>query len=88
MKFTIKDFFSKCDQIPSFKRIWSYLLKKSVMENFIYCTVTIPGYCKYLFPEHILYILYIISLNFYYSSMKKVTALKNSLNEYVLFLHF
>ena len=28
MKFSIKDFFSKCDKIPSFLRIWSHLLKK------------------------------------------------------------
>ena len=34
MKFSIKDFFSKFDQIHSFLRIWSHLLKKSVMENF------------------------------------------------------
>ena len=34
-KFPITDFFSKCDQILSFLRIWSHLLKKSVMENFI-----------------------------------------------------
>ena len=27
------DFFSKCDQIRSFLRIWSHLLKKSLMEN-------------------------------------------------------
>ena len=36
MKFSIKDFFSKCDQIRSFLRIWSYLLKKFLMENFIF----------------------------------------------------
>ena len=29
MKFPIKDFFSKCDQIHSKLRIWSHLLKKS-----------------------------------------------------------
>ena len=34
MKFFIKDFFSKCDQICSFLWIWSHLLKKSLMENF------------------------------------------------------
>ena len=34
MKFSIKDFFSKCDQIRSFLWIWSHLLKKSLMENF------------------------------------------------------
>ena len=31
MKFSIKDFFNKCDQIRSFLRIWSYLLKKYLM---------------------------------------------------------
>ena len=39
MKFSVKDFFSKCDQIRSFLRIWSHLLKKSLMENFIFCAV-------------------------------------------------
>ena len=39
MKFFIKDFFSKCDQIRSFLRIWSHLLTKSLMENFIFCAV-------------------------------------------------
>ena len=39
MKFPIKDFFSKYDQIRSFLRIWSYLLKKSLKENFIFCPV-------------------------------------------------
>ena len=38
MKFSIKDFFSKCEQIRSFLRIWSHLLKKSIMENFIFCS--------------------------------------------------
>ena len=39
MKFFIKDFFSKYDQIRSFLWIWSHLLKKSLMENFIFCEV-------------------------------------------------
>ena len=34
MKFSNKDFFSKCDQIRRKLRIWSHLLKKSLMENF------------------------------------------------------
>ena len=38
MTFSIKDFFGKCDQICSFQPIWSHLLKKSFMENFI-CAV-------------------------------------------------
>ena len=37
LKFSIKDFFSKCDQILSLLRIWSHLLKKSLMENFSFC---------------------------------------------------
>ena len=39
MKFSIRDFFSKCEQIRSFLRIWSHLLKKPLMENFIFCAV-------------------------------------------------
>ena len=39
MKFSIKDFFSKCDQILSFPQIWSHLRKNSVMENYIFCAV-------------------------------------------------
>ena len=38
-KFSITDFVSKCDQICRKLRIWSHLLKKSVMENFIFCAV-------------------------------------------------
>ena len=41
MKFSIKDFFSKCDQIRRKLRIWSHLLKKSLMENFIFCAVLV-----------------------------------------------
>ena len=39
MKLSIKDFFSKYDQIHSSLRIWSHLLKKSLTENFIFSTV-------------------------------------------------
>ena len=39
MKFFIKDLFSKCDQIRGFLRIWSHLLKKSLIENFVFCAV-------------------------------------------------
>ena len=38
-KFPIKEFFSKCDQVRRKLRIWSHLLKKYLMENFIFCTV-------------------------------------------------
>ena len=36
MKFFIKDFFSKFDQICSFLRIESHLLDKSFMKNFLF----------------------------------------------------
>ena len=40
MKLSIKDVFNKCDQICSFLWIWSHLLKKPLMENFILYSVT------------------------------------------------
>ena len=40
MKFSNEESFRKYDQIRSFLRIWSHLLKKSLMENFIFCEVT------------------------------------------------
>ena len=56
-KFSIKDFFSKCDQIRNFLcflRIWAHLLKKSLIENFIFCTVH---------PIHILLAWYEVKTN-------------------------
>ena len=45
-KFSIKDFFSKCDQILRSLRIWSHLLIKYLMENFLFCVVKkLPGDC-------------------------------------------
>ena len=32
--FFVKDFFSRCDQIRSVLKIWSHILKKSLMKNF------------------------------------------------------
>ena len=39
IKFPIKDFFSKCDQILKKLFFCPHLLKKSLMENFIFCAV-------------------------------------------------
>ena len=39
IKFSIKNVLSTCDQIHRKLRIWSHLLKKSLMENFIFCSV-------------------------------------------------
>ena len=41
LKFSIKDFFSKCDQIRRKLQVWSHLLKKSLIENFIFCAVSL-----------------------------------------------
>ena len=46
----MKDFFSKCDQIRSL-RSWSHLLKKSLIENFIFSAGLVgQNFNKYL-PE-------------------------------------
>ena len=39
MKFSIKDFFSKYNQIRRKLRVWSHLLKKYLMANFIFRAV-------------------------------------------------
>ena len=46
MKSPVKDFFNKCDQMRSFLKIWSHLLKKSLIEN---CIVFLLGLSK-IFP--------------------------------------
>ena len=43
--FSIKDFFSKFDQICRKLRIWSHLLKKSLMETLIFCAVIAQEKC-------------------------------------------
>ena len=49
MKFSSKNFFSKCGQIRRKLRLWSHLLKKSLMENFIFCAVT---QCRPQYPAN------------------------------------
>ena len=39
MEFSKKNFFSKCDQIRRKLRVWSYIIKKPLMENLIFCPV-------------------------------------------------
>ena len=53
MKFCTKDFFSKCDQIRRKLRIWSHLLKKSLIENFIFCAVTCTLQAMQNVPVHL-----------------------------------
>ena len=47
MKFSIKDFFRKCEQIRRKLRIWSNLLKKPLMKKLIFCAVMALS----LFPD-------------------------------------
>ena len=44
MKFSIKDFFGKCDQIRRNLQIWSHLLKKSLLENFIFLCAVLKAF--------------------------------------------
>ena len=44
MMLSIKDSFIKCDQIRRKLQIWSHLLKKSLMKNFIFCAVKVRYY--------------------------------------------
>ena len=41
MKFPVKGFISKCDEIRWKLQLWSHLLNKSLMENFIFRAVNI-----------------------------------------------
>ena len=55
MEFSIKDFFIKCDQIRSFARIWSHLLKKCLIKTSFFCAVFVAkayGNC-HLFTDNL-----------------------------------
>ena len=51
MTFSTKEFFIKCDQIRRKLPIWSHLLKKTLMENFIFCAVSVFMSWKHLKPS-------------------------------------
>ena len=61
LKFSIKDFFCKCDQIRSKLRIRSHLLKKLLMENFIFCVVKLVT-CLILFWKSVIMIFHACSI--------------------------
>ena len=48
MKFPTKDLFSKSYQMSRKLRIWSHLMKKSLVENFIFCAVSETFCCPNL----------------------------------------
>ena len=73
MKFFVKDFFSKYDQIRSFLRIWSHLLKKNpLMENFIFCVVDIIDKLFLLIRPQV------VIKNFYYKKTDLFMVLCNT----------
>ena len=81
MKFSIKDFCSKCDQIRSFLRIWSHLLKKSLMENFIFCAVIQANISSVVANDLICNLSKIIYSDFH-RKIKIVLTLKQKLKMY------
>ena len=54
MMFFYKDFFRKCNQIRNFPRIWSHLLKKTIIKNFILRALNVLSYCWNLRPANYL----------------------------------
>ena len=50
MEFSIKDFLRKCGV---FLRIWLHLLKKSLMENFIFLRCDFPSNEQQLRPQEL-----------------------------------
>ena len=66
MKFSIMDFFIKCNQIHRKLRIWLHLLKKSLMENFIVCAVHIlreDNYLLIFFEKRVKYFSFIFLIS-------------------------
>ena len=78
MKFSITDFCSKCNQIRSFLRIWSHLLKKSVMENFIFCAMTVRVKQAKQYKNHV-YLIWIKCL-WTFQAVRSQTSKENTGN--------
>ena len=77
MKFPFQNFFSKCDQIRKKLQIWSNFLKKSSMENFIFCAV-------FLYLMHLIQLVYqIVSRNAIFIGVfpKKILVLSSEQNK-------
>ena len=74
MKFTIKDFFSICDQIRRKLRIWVQLLKKSSMKNFFFCAVFHAGVFQIFQLSFTQEHLEVVSGNFYGMILQKISS--------------
>ena len=83
MKFFTMDFFSKYDQIHRKLRIWSHVLKKSLMENFILCAMLLrwPHMLKVSFLVRTLHIL--LLNEFFYTKRKHLYSFWRLSHEYL-----
>ena len=81
VKFSSKDFFSKCDQSRSFLRIWSHLLKKFLMENFIFCAVPLGFYLHKKIIPSVIWLRLNKKINFWFT-------IYNVLRDLVPFVQF
>ena len=70
MNFSIEDFFSKCDQIRILLRIWSHLLKKSLMENFIFCAVIYFRTASVIFASTLMIMKHLLTTYFTFLPIK------------------
>ena len=82
MKFPIEDFFNKYDQIRRKLRIWSYLLKKSLMENFFFYALYIQ--LHFIFSRTCLY-LYLLGYYIFRSSHRRCSLKKGYLRNFAKF---
>ena len=74
----MKDFFSKYDQIRIFPRIWSHLLKKSLMKNFNFYAVQVNWYIRKKMNFYIIRAVFNLLSNKYYGSFLQKNIIDSS----------
>ena len=80
MNFSIKGFFSKYDQIRSFLRIWSHLLKKFLMKKFIFCALVLTRLALTATAERTVNTIFLSAGFFLY----KGVPIKNKMKEVII----
>ena len=68
MKFSIKDFFSKCEQICIFLRIWLHLLKNFLIETSFFVQWFYQAFPKALFWDHYFATFLVMILSYFFKS--------------------
>ena len=100
MKFSFKDFFSEGDQNLNLLRIWLHLVKKSLLENFIFCVVkhvkefTFSFYLTQLASERVFLIKkfcledkFSYSVHFWYKKWFQVARKSQTCSNGIKYLH-